>query len=48
MESAFEACIHSKSRTAVTKAAFNKKLTLFNSKVDLELKNKLVSATLEV
>jgi hypothetical protein len=34
-----------KSTTATAKAAFNKKKTLFTSKVDLNLRKKLVSAT---
>jgi len=42
----FLTCFHIKSRTAVTKEAFNKKKTLFTNKGDLEVRKKLVSFTL--
>jgi hypothetical protein len=36
-----------KARIAMAKRAFNKKKTIFTSKLDLELRKKLVSATFE-
>ena len=35
-------CTHEISKTATAKAAFNKKKTLFTSKLDLKLRKKLV------